>query len=133
MPRLKSDLVDVMERAIDGKLENYKLEWDPRPCVSVVMASGGYPGEFPKGMEIIGIAGAEQLSGVAIFHAGTKSGRRASDGPGTYITNGGRVLNVTALGTDMKNAIDNCYNAVKLIRFDRMHYRKDIGQRALKK
>lgn len=132
LPRLNSDLVDLMENAVNGKLENHTLAWDPRPCVSVVMASGGYPADFQKGMEIYGVDEAEKLPDVMIFHAGTKAGRRSSDGPGMFITNGGRVLNVTALGNDMAGAIDNCYNAVKLIRFDRMHYRKDIGQKALR-
>lgn len=133
LPRLNSDLVDLMEKAVTGKLEHCTLAWDPRPCVSVVMASGGYPADFNKGMEIYGIDEAEKLPNVVVFHAGTKSGRRASDGPGMFITNGGRVLNVTALGSTMQEAIDNCYKAVKLIRFDRMHYRKDIGDKALKR
>lgn len=132
LPRLKSDLAGLLENACDGKLENYRLEWDHRPCVSVVVASGGYPGEFRKGMEISGISEAEKLPDVVIFHAGTIAGRRATDKPGTFITNGGRVLNVTALGATMRDAINKCYNAVKFIRFDRMHYRKDIAQRAVR-
>lgn len=132
LPRLKSDLVEAMEKAIDGRLEGYNLEWDPRPCVSVVMASGGYPGDYAKGIEIDGIDYAKALKDVVIFHAGTKSGRRATDGGSKFITNGGRVLNVTALGSDIKEAINNCYNAVGKIRFDRMHYRRDIGFRAIK-
>ncbi|MBI5124268.1 MAG: phosphoribosylamine--glycine ligase [Candidatus Omnitrophica bacterium] len=131
LPRLKSDLVEAMERAIDGRLEGYNLEWDIRPCVSVVMASGGYPGDYAKGIEIDGIDYAKALKDVVIFHAGTKPGRRVTDGGSKFITNGGRVLNVTALGSDIKDAISNCYNAVSKIRFDRMHYRRDIGFRAL--
>ncbi|MDP3791226.1 MAG: phosphoribosylamine--glycine ligase [Candidatus Omnitrophota bacterium] len=130
LPRLKSDLVEVIEKAIDGKLAGYSLQWDARPCVSVVVASGGYPGDYQKGIEIKDLEFAKALKDVVIFHAGTKKGRRLADGNSTFITNGGRVLNVTALGSDIKTAIDNCYNAVGKINFDRMHYRRDIGYRA---
>ena len=132
IPRLKSDLVDLMVRSIEGKLNNYSLDWDPRPCVSVVAASGGYPGNYEKGIEIKGINFAMLPKDVVIFHAGTKSGRRATDGSRTFLTNGGRVLNVTALGSDIKDAINNCYNVLGKISFDRMHYRRDIGFRAVK-
>lgn len=131
MPRLKSDLVELMERALDGKLDNYSIEWDPRPCVSVVIASGGYPGDYEKGAKIKGVEFAKALKDVVIFHAGTKSGRRSTDGVSAFLTNGGRVLNVTALGATIKGAIDNCYNAVSKIHFDRMHYRRDIAKKAL--
>lgn len=130
LPRLKSDLVEVMERAVSGGLENFSLQWDPRPCVSVVVASGGYPGAFEKGMEIKGLDTASAMNDVLVFHAGTRRGRRATDGDNAYITYGGRVLNVTALGNDMQKAIEACYNAVKTIRFDKMYYRKDIGAKA---
>lgn len=132
LPRLKSDLVEVIEKTIDGKLEGYSLKWDSRPCVSVVVASAGYPGDYEKGVEIKDLEPANALKDVVVFHAGTKKGRRQSDGNSTFITNGGRVLNVTALGRDIKDAIDNCYNAVSKIRFDGMHYRRDIGHRAVK-
>jgi phosphoribosylamine--glycine ligase len=132
LPRLKSDLVDVIEKAIDGKLEGYALLWDPRPCVCVVVASGGYPGDYEKGIEIDGLDFAGALKDIVVFHAGTKAGRRAKDGDSKFITSGGRVLNVTALGSDIRDAINNCYNAVGKIRFDGMHYRRDIGLRALK-
>jgi phosphoribosylamine--glycine ligase len=132
MPRLKSDIVDLMMRSIEGRLENYSLDWDPRPCVSVVAASGGYPGDYEKGVEISGVDLVKALKDVVVFHAGTRSGRRATDGSRTFLTNGGRVLNVTALGSDIKDAINNCYNALGKISFDRMHYRRDIGFRAVK-
>ena len=132
MPRLESDLVDLMMRSIEGRLENYSLDWDPRPCVSVVAASGGYPGNYEKGIKIKGVDLVRPLKDVVIFHAGTKTGRRATDGSSTFLTNGGRVLNVTALGSDIKDAINNCYNALGKISFDRMHYRRDIGFRAVK-
>jgi len=132
LPRLKSDLVELLERSIDGKLSGYSLVWDERPCVSVVMASGGYPGDYEKGMEITGFDEIKALKDTVVFHAGTKTGRRATDGDSLYVTSGGRVLNVTALGSDMKDAIDNCYAAVRKIHFEKMHYRRDVGARALK-
>jgi phosphoribosylamine--glycine ligase len=132
MPRLKSDLVDLMERAIDGKLHGYKLEWDKRPCVSVVVASGGYPGNYEKGVEISGLEKAALMDDVTVFHAGTKLGRRATDDKPLFITSGGRVLNVTALGAGYKEAIGRVYEAVRAIRFSRMHYRGDIAWRAVK-
>lgn len=132
LPRLKSDLVEVMERAIEGKLEGYELSWDPRPCVSVVESSGGYPGEFSKGMEIQGLEQVPSMKDTVVFHAGTKLGKRASDGNRHFITNGGRVLNVTALGVDFKDAVAKCYEAVRVVRFDKMHYRTDIACRAVK-
>ncbi len=131
LPRLKTDLVGALERAVDGRLANYDMEWDARPCVSVVMVSGGYPGNYEKGMEIRGLAEAMKLKDVAVFHAGTKLGKRSTNGNSLFITSGGRVLNVTALGSNLKNAIDNCYNAVRLISFDKVHYRTDIGYGAL--
>ena len=108
LPRMKSDLVEAIENTIDGKLEGYHLQWDSRPCVCIVAASGGYPGDYEKGIEIKGIEHASALKDVVIFHAGTKAGRRAKDGNSTFITSGGRVLNVTALGKDIRDAINNC-------------------------
>ena len=133
LPRLKSDLIEALERSADGNLGDYRLEWDPRPCVSVVMASGGYPGEYEKGIEITGLEGAKKMSGAIIFHAGTKAGCRKSDTDKTVITSGGRALNVTALGAGFKEAIENCYRAVEAIRFEKMHFRRDIGRRALER
>ena len=131
LPRLKSDLVDIMERSIDGTLTGARLEWDRRPCVSVVAASGGYPGHYDKGKEITGLAELDGMKDVVVFHAGTKKGMRKINGGDFYITVGGRVLAVSALGGDIKSAIDNCYSAAEKIRFDGMHYRKDIGFRAI--
>lgn len=132
LPRMKSDLVELIERSIDSKLEGYSLQWDSRPCVSVVIASGGYPGAFEKGMEITGFDAVAKMHDVTVFHAGTKLGRRSTDGRSLFLTNGGRVLNVTALGSSFKDAIDICYNAVRAIHFDKMHYRTDIAYRATK-
>jgi phosphoribosylamine--glycine ligase len=133
LPRLKSDLVDRMERAVDGKLANFSLSWDPRPCVSVVIAASGYPDKYDKGMEIKGLDEVKLLKNVLVFHAGTARGRRATDTDKTVITSGGRILNVTALGDDMQDAIDNCYSAVRTVSFDRMYYRRDIGANALRR
>jgi len=132
LPRLKSDLVEAIERAIDGRLENYSLEWDRRFCVSVTLVSGGYPGDYVKGMEINGLEQAAAMKDIVVFHAGTMSGRRSADRKGLFFTTGGRVLNVTALGIDIKSAIGCCYNAVQKIKFDKMYYRTDIGHRAAK-
>jgi phosphoribosylamine---glycine ligase len=132
LPRMKSDLVDLIEKSLDAGLENYKVEWDIRPCVSVVLASGGYPGDYAKGMEISGLDAVREMKDVVVFHAGTKLGRRATDTDSTVVTSGGRVLNVSALGNDMKDALDTCYKAISKIHFDKMHYRKDIGYRAIK-
>ncbi|MDP3786517.1 MAG: phosphoribosylamine--glycine ligase [Candidatus Omnitrophota bacterium] len=125
LPRLKNDLVDLIDASIDDEIDLFSLEWDARPCVSVVVASGGYPGEYKTGFEIEGLEGLKRLKDVYIFHAGTK---KAGD---KFITSGGRVLNVTALGSDIKDAIYRCYNAVNLIEFEGMHFRRDIGYRAL--
>ena len=88
---------------------------------------------FDKGIEIKGLDAARSVKDVMVFHAGTKKGRRAVDTDKTYITFGGRVLNVTALGSDMPRAIDKCDKAAGVIKFDKMQYRKDIGARALKR
>ena len=132
LPRLKSDLVEAMERAVNGELKGYRMDWDNRPCVSVVMASGGYPEKYAKGMEIKGLEAAGRMKDVVVFHAGTKLGRRSTDTDNLLLTNGGRVLNVTALGGDMREAIANCYDAARAINFDKAHYRIDIGARAIK-
>ncbi len=133
MPRLKEDLVDIMEAIIDGRLPQRDLDWDERACVCVVLASGGYPQKYEKGKEIFGIEDAKEMEDVVVFHAGTK--REIQDPrlqTSKIVTNGGRVLGVTALGKDIKSAIDRAYGAVENIRFDGMHYRKDIGYRAIK-
>ena len=128
LPRLKADIVDIMEASVSGNIKSLKVEWDSRACVCVVCASGGYPGPYKKGLPIIGLDKASAVKDVVVFHAGTKI---KNAGPGEYETTGGRVLGVTALGDDIKGAVDKAYEAVKLINFDGMHYRKDIGRRAL--
>lgn len=125
LPRLKSDLIEVSLACLEGRLAEISLEWDKQACVCVVLASGGYPGEYRKGLEISGLKEAAKLKDVLIFHAGTK--RKGEK----ILTSGGRVLGVTALGETIKEAIDNSYQAAARIRFEAMHYRKDIGWRAL--
>ncbi|MFH1867931.1 MAG: phosphoribosylglycinamide synthetase C domain-containing protein [Candidatus Omnitrophota bacterium] len=167
LPRLKTDLLDIMEASIDNKIKDLNVEWDKKACVCVVCASGGYPGAYKKGMPIYGLEDASNIEDVFVFHAGTKLAtcppspldtqatvglRRAGDmrhiprgardpSPrdpeqsrrATYETNGGRVLGVTALGEDIAKAIDKVYDACSGIKFENMHYRKDIGCRAVKK
>jgi phosphoribosylamine--glycine ligase len=126
LPRLKSDLVDIMLACIDGRLDKTGVEWDKRPCLSVVCASKGYPEEYEKDIEISGLEEARAINDVIIFHAGTRNEN------GRFFTNGGRVLAVTGLGRDIKSAQENAYKAIEKIRFKGMHYRKDIGNRAIK-
>ena len=125
LPRLKSDFVELIEASIDDEIDIASLQWDERPCVSVVISSGGYPGEYKTGFEIDGLDALEKMKDVYVFHAGTRASGEKT------VTAGGRVLNVTALGSDIKDAIDRCYNAVNLIEFEGMHFRRDIGYRAL--
>jgi phosphoribosylamine--glycine ligase len=126
--RLKTDLLDVIEAALDEKLDSLPatgLEWDPRPAVCVVMASGGYPGPFEKGHVVSGLAKAAQLEGVKVFHAGTRL-----EG-GRILTDGGRVLGVTALGGTLEEARRKAYEACSVISFRDAHYRRDVGARAV--
>ncbi len=124
--RLNTDLVDVIEAAIEGRLNEIELSWDDRAALCVVLASKGYPGSYEKGKVIYGLDEVEKMEDVVVFHAGT-----AKDN-GNYVTAGGRVLGVTALGSDIKKAIDKAYEAVKKISWDGMYYRTDIGKKALK-
>ena len=125
LPRLKSDLLEVMLATSEGKLSRIKnLEWDNRACVCVVCAASGYPGDYAKDKEISGLDQVAKLDDVVVFHAGTKkSGNR-------ILTSGGRVLGVTGLGATIKEAINKTYAAVGKINFEGMHFRKDIGKRA---
>lgn len=126
LPRLKSDLVEVMLATAEGKLSKIRtLEWDNRACVCVVCASGGYPGSYTKDKEISGLEQAAELKDVVVFHAGTK---KVGD---KILTSGGRVLGVTGLGATIKEAINKTYEAVGKINFAGMHFRKDIGKKAL--
>jgi phosphoribosylamine--glycine ligase len=124
--RLKSDLVDLLEATIDGRLDQIAPpEWDPRPAVCVVMASEGYPGKYERGLPIRGLEEAAKLPDVKVFHAGTAT--RDSQ----VVTNGGRVLDVTALGSSISAAKLQAYSAVKCIRFSGAWCRKDISDKAL--
>jgi len=123
--RLQSDLVDILEACIDGTLAQVQIEIDPRPTVCVVMASGGYPGKYTTGKAITGLPAAAKVADVEVFHAGTAvKGRQ-------IVTNGGRVLGVTALGDTIQAAIDRAYLAAKEIQWQGCYYRRDIGHRAL--
>ena len=124
--RMESDLVEAMQASIAGRVSDGDFRWSPDPAVCVVMASGGYPGAFEAGKPITGIDEADRLPGVKVFHAGTN--RRDH----MYYTSGGRVLGVTARGKDLPEAVERAYDAVMKIRFDGMHYRKDIAARGLK-
>ena len=124
LPRLKSDLVEIMLATGEQKLSRVRsLEWDNRACVCVVCSAGGYPGNYKKGKEILGLDQAAAIKDAAVFHAGTKLENNK------LVTNGGRVLGVTGLGKTIKEAVDKAYAAVKVISFEGMHYRKDIGAR----
>ena len=125
MVRLQSDLVDVCEAVIDGKLESVQLEWDPRPAACVVVAAPGYPGKIDKGAVVEGLAAADAVEDCMVFHAGTK---RAGD---AIVTDGGRVLGVTALGATLDAALERAYQAVGHIRFPGMQFRRDIGRHAI--
>jgi len=125
LPRLKSDLVDVALACIDGGLDKIKLEWDERPCLCVVAASRGYPGSYEKHKEIKGLEEARGVKDSVVFHAGTVSE------DGEVFTNGGRVLGVTGLGSDIKSAKEVAYKAAGKIKFDGIYYRNDIGYKAI--
>jgi phosphoribosylamine--glycine ligase len=123
--RMKGDLIPVMEACIEQSLADREIGWDPRIAVCVVMASQGYPGSYEKGKLIHGLEKVEQKPEVYCFHAGTK------DEGGRYLTAGGRVLGVTGLGKGIKQAREITYQAVSEITWEGVHYRKDIGQKAL--
>jgi phosphoribosylamine--glycine ligase len=127
--RLRTDLLDLLEAAVDdrlGELPEDFLQWDPRPAVCVVMASQGYPGPFNKGKVVTGLAEAAKLPNVKVFHAGTREEN------GLTVTDGGRVLGVTALGETLADAKRNAYEAVGRIHFQGAHYRRDIADKALR-
>jgi phosphoribosylamine--glycine ligase len=133
MMRLKSDIVPIFEAIIEGKLDDRLIEWDERAAVCVVLAAGGYPGNYDKGRPIEGLDKIDQLENVKVFHAGTSTHAMPAGRQDSRITTaGGRVLGVTALGSNIKLAIAKAYQAVNLIHFKGMHYRKDIGKKALK-
>ena len=126
LPRLESDLVDVMLAVAEGRADDIDLAWSESWAVCVVLASEGYPGAYEKGKVVLGIEEAEDIDGVMVFHAGTK---RNADGE--LVTNGGRVLNVVALGDTFEEARERAYEACDLINFEGKQLRSDIGRKAL--
>jgi phosphoribosylamine--glycine ligase len=125
LARLEDDLAGLLLASAQGRLAGRALRWKPGPAVCVVMASAGYPGSSPKGLPIHGLDAAARLPDVKVFHAGTalRDGR--------VVTNGGRVLGVTATGIDMADARAKAYEAVRVIRFEGAQWRTDIGSKAL--
>lgn len=126
LPLLDSDLVTIMEACINGTLADAEIKWKDASAVCIVMASGGYPAAYENGHVISGIEDAEK-QGAYVFHAGTASAH------GQFVTKGGRVLGVTAIAEDIKQAVDNAYQAVNHINFNGMHYRTDIAYQAIKR
>ncbi len=126
LTRLENDLVELLDASVDGTLDRHELKWNPMASVCVVMASGGYPGKYEKGRGITGLPEAGKLPDTKVFHAGTALSN------GQIVTNGGRVLGVTALGRDLAAAQAAAYAAVAKIRFDGAQFRRDIAHRALR-
>ena len=125
--RMKSDLIPVLEATIDRKLAGQKVQWEERPSVCVVMASGGYPGSYEKGKPISGLQEAAKVRDAFVFHSGTALKE------GGVVTSGGRVLGVTALGDGIQEAIQKAYEAVAKISWEGVYYRRDIGRKALQR
>jgi phosphoribosylamine--glycine ligase len=126
LPRLQSDFSELCEMLCHGRLRDYKAVWNDGAAVCVVLASGGYPGPYLKDKVITGLEMAEENNRVAVFHAGT---RQEGD---KFVTDGGRVLGVTAVDRDLPSTIMLAYEAVNKIHFEGMHYRRDIGAKGLK-
>lgn len=125
--RLESDLLEIFKAISEQRLSSIEVKWRPDPAVCVVIASGGYPGNYKKGKLITGLDEVAKMQDVYVFHAGTAFKK------GQFVTNGGRVLAVTAIASDIKSACTKAYDAVSKIHFEGMHYRKDIAIRAIKR
>ena len=125
MRLMKSDVFELFNACIDGTLTEFNMEWNPGFAATVIIASGGYPDEYKKGLPITGIEEAEKIPGVVVFHAGT---RQANE---QLVTDGGRVLSVSAVGKTLKEALDKAYEAVGKIHFEGIYFRRDIGAKAL--
>ena len=125
LPLLDTDILDIFEAIYDERLSEIDVKWKNESCACVILASGGYPKSYEKGKEISGLDNKGQVDGAFVYHAGTK----LKDGK--FLTNGGRVLGVTATGKDLETALSNAYAGAKKITFDKVHYRNDIGKRAL--
>ncbi len=122
LPRLKTDILDIIDAVIDERLDEIEIEWSDECSACVVMASGGYPESYKKGIEMFGLDDNGQLDGATVYHAGTRYEN------GRFYTNGGRVLGVTATGKTLDEALDKAYGAVEKISFEGAHYRRDIGR-----
>jgi len=125
LPRIRGDLLPALEACLDGALTPDHIEWRDESCVCVIMASGGYPGSYRKGYAIEGLREAQRIENLVVFHAGTK---RTDEGT---VTDGGRVLGVTALGPDLRKAVQKAYRGILAVKFDQAQYRTDIAARAL--
>jgi phosphoribosylamine--glycine ligase len=126
MMRLQSDLLEAMLAVTEGRLDKITLKWDPRPALAVVATSKGYPGKYPTDVPITGVDDADAMPDVKVFHAGTREKN------GVLLTDGGRVLAVTALGNTIADAQKRAYQAMSRIHFEGMHFRKDIGHQAIR-
>ncbi len=126
LPRLKSDLLQIMIEAAEGRLQIPALEWHDKSCLTVVLASGGYPGHYKKQIPITGLDSAQAADSACVFHAGT-----ARDSAGKWVTDGGRILAVSGWGETLKSAYDHAYQAIEKIKAEGSFYRRDIGKRAL--
>lgn len=122
LPRLKTDILDIVDAVIDERLDEINIEWSEDCSACVVMASGGYPESYKKGIEMFGMDDKGQVDGATVYHAGTKYEN------GKFYTNGGRVIGVTATGKSLDEALEKAYGAVAKISFDGAHYRRDIGR-----
>jgi phosphoribosylamine--glycine ligase len=127
LPRLRSDLAEVALACVDGNLDKLNIEWDDRPCLCVVASSAGYPGSYENHKEIKGLVEAKKIKDTMVFHAGTKSEN------GKIFTNGGRVLGIAGIGDDIISAREKAYEALGNIEFAGMHYRKDIGNKSIRR
>ncbi len=131
--RLKSDLLDALDAVVDERLDRVELSWDSRPAVTVVMAAEGYPGHYERGRVINNLEEADRMADVKVFHAGTALRADPQGGrDGRIVTDGGRVLNVTALGDTLAEAQARAYEAARSIRFTGAWYRRDIAEKAIK-
>ena len=126
LPMLKTDLLEIMEAVENCTLENLPIQWKTGACACVILASGGYPEKYETGKEITGLDEKGQLAGAAVYHAGTKLSE-----DGKFLTAGGRVLGITASAEKLQDALDAAYRAAGAVTFDGVHYRRDIGKRAL--
>ncbi|MEW6295599.1 MAG: phosphoribosylamine--glycine ligase [Candidatus Diapherotrites archaeon] len=126
LPLLETDLAEIMNAVVEERLNEVELNWSNNSACCVVLSSKGYPESYEKGKKILGLDSVHTVSGVNVFHAGTKIEEKE------FLTNGGRVLGVTGIGSDLKEAREKAYQAIKLIDFDGMHYRTDIGVKGLR-